>query len=68
MAAANLIAWPVAFLIASKWLGQFAYRIEMPIPAFLLASLAAALFAGAAIAVHTFRVARANPVGALKYE
>ena len=68
VAAANLIAWPVAFLIASKWLGQFAYRIEMPIAAFLLASLAATLFAGAAIAVHTFRVARANPVGALKYE
>lgn len=68
VAAANLIAWPVAFLIASRWLGQFAYRIDMPLWAFLLAGLVAALFAGAAIAVHTFRVARSNPVGALKYE
>ncbi len=66
--AANLIAWPVAFLVASRWLGQFAFRIDMPVSAFLLASLAAALIAGAAVAVHSFKVARANPIGALKYE
>jgi putative ABC transport system permease protein len=66
--AANLIAWPVAFLVARRWLGQFAYRIDMPVFAFLLASLAAALVAGAAVALHTVRVARASPAGALKYE
>lgn len=65
---ANLIAWPVAFLVARRWLGQFAYRIDLPLSAFLLASLAAALVAGAAVVVHSVRVARANPVGALKYE
>jgi len=68
VAAANLIAWPVAFLVAREWLSRFAYRIEMPVSAFLLASLAAALVAAAAIALHTFKVARANPIGALKYE
>ncbi len=66
--AANLIAWPIAFLIARRWLGQFAYRIEMPISAFLVASLVALLVAAAAVALHTFRVARSNPAGALKYE
>jgi putative ABC transport system permease protein len=66
--AANLIAWPVAFLIAGRWLGQFAYRIEMPVSAFLLASFAATFVAGAAIALHIMRVARANPAAALKYE
>ena len=68
VAAANLLAWPVAFLVAKTWLGQFAYRIDVPISAFLLASLAAALAACAAVAVHTFQVARSNPAGALKYE
>jgi putative ABC transport system permease protein len=68
VAAANLLAWPVAFLIASRWLGQFAYRIDLPISAFLAASLVAALVAGAAVALHTFKVARANPIAALKYE
>ena len=66
--AANAIAWPVAYLIARKWLGQFAYRIDMPVAAFLLAGLAAALAAAAAVAVHVLRVARANPASALQYE
>jgi putative ABC transport system permease protein len=66
--AANLIAWPAAFLIARAWLDRFAYRIELPLSAFLIASFAAALVAGAAVAAHSFRVARANPAAALKYE
>jgi putative ABC transport system permease protein len=66
--AANAIALPAAYLIARKWLGQFAYRIDMPLSAFLLAGLAAALVAGAAIAVQTLKVAWTNPAGALKYE
>jgi putative ABC transport system permease protein len=66
--AANLIAWPVAFLVAGRWLGQFAYRIDMPVSAFIAASLSASFLAGAAIAVHIVKVARANPAGALKYE
>jgi putative ABC transport system permease protein len=66
--AANLLAWPVAFLIARRWLDRFAYRIDLPISAFLLASLAAALIAFAAVAAHSFRVARTNPSIALKYE
>jgi putative ABC transport system permease protein len=65
---ANLIAWPVAFLIANKWLDQFAYRIELPISAFLMASTAAALIACVAVAAHSLKVARANPIAALKYE
>ena len=68
VAAANLLAWPAAFLIARHWLDRFAYRIELPVSAFLLASLAAALIACAAVAAHSFRVARANPILALKQE
>jgi putative ABC transport system permease protein len=66
--AANLMAWPAAYLIAARWLDRFAYRIEMPFSAFLLASLAAALVAFAAVAAHSLKVAREKPVGALKYE
>ncbi|HEX8379946.1 MAG TPA: ABC transporter permease [Allosphingosinicella sp.] len=66
--AANLLAWPAAFLIARNWLDRFAYRIDLPVSAFLLASLAAALIAGAAVAAHSLRVARANPALALRCE
>ncbi|HEX9965144.1 MAG TPA: ABC transporter permease [Allosphingosinicella sp.] len=68
VAAANLLAWPAAFLVARHWLDRFAYRIELPLSAFLLASLAAALVASAAVAAHSFRVARANPAIALRQE
>lgn len=66
--AANLVAWPAAFLIARQWLDRFAYRIELPLSAFLLASLAAIVIAAAAVAAHSFRIARTNPAAALKYE
>jgi putative ABC transport system permease protein len=66
--AANLLAWPAAFLISRNWLDRFAYRIDLPLSAFLLASLAAALIACAAVAAHSLRVARSNPALALKYE
>jgi putative ABC transport system permease protein len=66
--AANLIAWPAAYLVARKWLGQFAYRIDIPVSAFLLAGLAAALAAAAAVALNVLKVARAKPAAALQYE
>ncbi|HEX8062646.1 MAG TPA: FtsX-like permease family protein, partial [Allosphingosinicella sp.] len=66
--AANAIAWPVAYFVTRKWLGQFAYRIDMPVSAFLLAGLAAALVAGAAIAMQVWKVARAKPARALTFE
>jgi putative ABC transport system permease protein len=66
--AANLLAWPAAYLIATRWLDRFAYRIELPLSAFLLASCAAALVAFAAVAAHSFKVAREKPIGALRYE
>lgn len=66
--AANAIAWPVAYLVARKWLDQFAYRIDMPVSAFLLAGLAAALAAAGAVGLHVIKVARANPAAALQYE
>jgi putative ABC transport system permease protein len=63
---ANLVAWPVAWLIVSNWLNRFAFRIDMPIMAFVAASAAALLIALAAIAVHSFRAAWENPAGALR--
>jgi putative ABC transport system permease protein len=65
---ANLLAWPAAFLIARNWLDRFAYRIDLPLSAFLLASLAAALIACAAVAAHSLRVARAKPAPALRQD
>jgi len=65
---ANLIAWPIAWLAMRSWLSGFDVRIGLgPMP-FLLAAFAALAIAMATIGGHAFRVARANPIHALRYE
>jgi putative ABC transport system permease protein len=65
---ANLIAWPVAWWVMRGWLNGFDTRIALgPLP-FLLAGGLALLIAIVTVGGHAFRVARANPVHALRYE
>ena len=66
--AANLIAWPVAYYYLRHWLEGYAYRISLNPLYFLGAGLAALLIAWATVFVHARRVARANPIHALRYE
>jgi putative ABC transport system permease protein len=65
---ANLIAWPLAWYWLRTWLQGFAYRIELSPIYFAAAGLAALLIAWATIFAHALRVARANPIHALRYE
>tara|TARA_R110002096_G_scaffold426421_1_gene636225 strand:- start:124681 stop:127134 length:2454 start_codon:yes stop_codon:yes gene_type:complete len=67
---ANLIAWPVSFFAMSIWLEGFVYRIEsFVILSFcLVAGIAALLIAWVTVAGNSMRVARANPIDALRYE
>ncbi|HUD92114.1 ABC transporter permease [Sphingobium sp.] len=65
---ANLIAWPIAWWVMRDWLNGFDARIALtPLP-FLLAGGLALLIAVATIGAHSFRVARTNPIHALRYE
>jgi len=65
---ANLIAWPVAWWVMRDWLNQFDVRMALGPTPFVLAGLLALLIAVATIGAHAFRVARTNPVHALRYE
>lgn len=65
---ANLIAWPVAWWVMRDWLNNFDTRIALtPIP-FVGAGIVALAIAIGTIAMHSVRVARANPIQALRYE
>lgn len=64
----NLIAWPVAYLAATRFLEQYAYRIEIDLLTFLLAGGAALLVALLAIGGQIVKAVRSNPVEALRYE
>jgi putative ABC transport system permease protein len=65
---ANLIAWPVAWLVLRDWLDGFAYRIDLPLSVFPLAGLAALLIAVVAVGAQAVKVARTHPALALKHE
>ncbi len=65
---ANLIAWPLAWYYLNGWLQGFADRISLNPFYFTGVGVAALVVAWATVFVHTVRVARANPIKALRYE
>jgi putative ABC transport system permease protein len=65
---ANTIAWPVAWYYLRDWLQGFAYRIPLSPLYFAAAGFVALAIAWATILAHALRVARANPIHALRYE
>lgn len=65
---ANLVAWPVAYFAMTKWLGNFAYRIDIAWWMFALAGGVALLIALFTVSAHAIKASLANPVEALRYE
>jgi putative ABC transport system permease protein len=65
---ANVIAWPVAWWMMRDWLNGFDQRIPLtPVP-FIVAAAIALGIAIATVVGHALKVARANPIHALRYE
>ena len=65
---ANIIAWPIAWWLMRDWLNTFDQRIPLtPVP-FVLAALIALGIAVVTVVGHAVKVARANPIHALRYE
>jgi putative ABC transport system permease protein len=65
---ANLIAWPVGWWVMRDWLNNFDARVGLGPTPFVLAGLVAFVIALGTVAGHAIRVARTNPVNALRYE
>ena len=65
---ANAIAWPLAWYYLHGWLEGFAYRISLSPLYFAGVGAVAMLIAWITIFAHAWRVARANPINALRYE
>ncbi len=65
---ANIIAWPAAYFLADRWLGNFAYRIGISWTTFVLAGLLALLVALITVSFQAVKAALANPVETLRYE
>ena len=62
------VALPAAFFASNIYLDFFADRIESPIIVLIVAGATAVTLAWSTVAAHAIRIARANPVLALRYE
>ena len=65
---ACIIASPIAYLFAGRWLQDFAYRIDLHLMYFLIGGMLALLLALATMTYQAFKAARTNPVDALRTE
>ena len=65
---ANVISWPIVYLVMDGWLDNFTSRVSIGITVFLVAALLVILIALIAVGNKTLSIARTNPVKALRYE
>ncbi|MNX35362.1 Macrolide export ATP-binding/permease protein MacB [compost metagenome] len=68
VAIANIIAFPLAYIIINKWLSAYEYRINVSALPFIAAITLSVLIAILTVSIQSVKVAKANPVDALKYE
>ena len=68
VALAFVIATPIVYYAAQQWLQNFAYRTPVSWWIFLISGLIALFIVMITVSWQTFKVARRNPVEALRYE
>jgi len=66
VAVANVIAWPIAYVIAQRWLGEYAYHADIPLLLFPAAGLLGLFIAWITVSSQTLQAATMNPVDALR--
>jgi putative ABC transport system permease protein len=62
------IALPAAYFASTQYLNFFAERIESPVLVLIVAGALAVTLAWSTVAGHAIRIARSNPIMALRYE
>lgn len=65
---ANLVAWPLAYLVTNRWLENYVYRVQQDVLPYLSVTLIIFLVSAVFIAAQCFRAAVGNPVKNLRTE
>jgi ABC-type antimicrobial peptide transport system permease subunit len=65
---AFLIAVPIVWILANKWLENFAFKIHLSVLIFIIGGLIMLLPAFVILLLKTYRAAIANPVKSLRTE
>lgn len=65
---ATVVASPIAWYVAHKWLEDFAYRINIQVWVFIVTGAASLLVAAITVSIQAIKAALTNPVKSLKSE
>jgi ABC-type antimicrobial peptide transport system permease subunit len=65
---ANLIAWPIAYILMNSWLNDFAYRINLSWTLFFATALLSLVVAQFTVTFQALKAAHTNPADSLRYE
>ena len=65
---ANVLAWPVAYLLMTKWLDNFVYRQDFPFWTMISAFFLSLLIAFISVGYQTANAALTNPARSIKQE
>jgi len=65
---ATVLAFPAAWWLMHKWLENFTYRIDMPLPMFVLTGIVTWVCMFTVVGFKVLRAAKSNPVNALRDE
>ncbi len=66
--AANLIAWPLGYILMKRWLQGFAFQAPLPLWIFLVSGIAALFIAALTVSSQVIKASLLNPAESLKYE
>ncbi len=65
---ANIIAWPLAYVLMNHWIRSYAYHARIQTWIFIVAGITAFAIALFTVIFHSIKAASKNPVESLKYE
>ena len=65
---ANIIAWPLGWVLMNSWLTDFAYRIHINWLVFITAGATAFIIAIATISIQAIKAALTNPIKSMRTE
>jgi putative ABC transport system permease protein len=68
LVAANVIALPASYVFMSRWLRNFAFRIDTGLLVYLMSGGIVFLIAAGTVAYQSFKASRADPIQSLRYE
>jgi putative ABC transport system permease protein len=63
-----LFAWPIAYLLMTKWLQSFAFHINIGADVFILSLLVTLLISVIAISYHVIKLSKVNPAEMIRLD